>query len=96
MRRPDATTAQAEAVALRAFNYLASDAALIGDFLAQSGLGPDTIRSAAREPGFLAGVLAFVVEDENRLIAFSDATGDRPEDVMRAHLRLSPPGLREV
>ena len=50
------TREAAEALGIQALAYLAGDPERLGRFLALSGLGPETIRAAAHDPGFLAGV----------------------------------------
>jgi hypothetical protein len=74
----------AEALAVEALRFLASDAARLVRFLDLSGLNPNSIRSAARDPGFLAGVLEYVNADEALLIAFADLAGIKPSAVERA------------
>ena len=49
-----------------------------------TGIGPDSIREAAREPRFLAGVLDHVAGDEALLRAFAAENGVDPDTVMRA------------
>ena len=51
---------------------------------------PDTIRSAATSPGFLAGILDYVVSDEPLLIALAKDLNTKPEHIMQAHWTLSP------
>ena len=58
----------AEALAVQALSYIAQDGERLGRFLSLTGIGPAEIRSAAREPGFLAGVLDYLAGDE-RLLA---------------------------
>ncbi len=74
----------AEALAIQALNFLATEPERLGRFLALSGLGPESIRTAAREPGFLAGVLAHLGEDESLLVAFAAEAGVKPAAVDRA------------
>ncbi len=59
------------------------------DSLAISGLGPQQLRPAAAEPGFLAGVLDYVSADESLLLGFADHAGIDPADVLRAQAALS-------
>ena len=82
--------AEAEEVAVEAFGYIASDERLRDRFLAVSGLTPEGIRSAAREDGFLAGVLAFLMEHEPSLLAFAESSGRSPSVVAAAAARLAP------
>jgi len=80
---------QAEALAIEALSFLASDAERLGRFLALSGIGAEQIRSAAAEPGFLAGVLEHLSSDEPLLLAFAGHAGVDPADVVRARVALS-------
>jgi hypothetical protein len=79
---------KAEAMAIQALNFVAADPERLGRFLALSGIGPADIRTAAREPGFLAGVLDFVVADERMLKAFAGENGLAPRDVGAALIAL--------
>ena len=88
-KAPPASREFAESVAIQALNFLATDPARLGRFLALSGLGPDSIRSAAAEPGFLAGVLEHVAGDEALLVAFAAEVGIAPADVDKARAALA-------
>jgi hypothetical protein len=92
-RRP-LTQKAAESLAVQALAFIAGDAARIGPFLAATGIGPDMIRAAAREPDFLGGVLDYMAGDEALLIAFSNETGHNPFDIPIARdvLRGGTPG----
>lgn len=79
----------AEKLAIRALSYLAGDPEQLGRFLALSGLGPETLRTASRDPHFLAGVLDFLVGDERLLVAFAAEVEWKPQDVMQAHTALA-------
>ena len=79
----------AEALAIQALNFLATEPERLGRFLALSGLGPESIRAAAAESGFLAGVLAYLGEDERLLVAFAAAAGVTPAEVDRARRLLA-------
>lgn len=81
----------AEALAIRALGFVASDAELLPRFLAISGIEAQAIRQAAREPGFLAGVLQFIAAHEPTLMRFSEETGTPPQQVAAA-LRALPFG----
>jgi hypothetical protein len=74
----------AEALAIQALNFLATEPARLSRFLALSGIEPDSIRSAAAESGFLAGVLAHLGADESLLVAFAADAGVKPGAVDRA------------
>lgn len=79
----------AEALAVEALSFLASDTERLGVFLALSGIGPESIRTAATEPHFLAGVLDHVVSDERLLLDFAEHQGVDPFDVTRARQALA-------
>lgn len=68
----------AEALAIRALGFLAQDPEALGRFLAETGLGPENLRASAREPGFLAGVLEFIMGDESLLLVFAERVEIRP------------------
>ncbi len=74
----------AENTAIAVLGWLASEPQLLNRFLALSGLELAQLRTAASDPGFLPGVLAFLMNHEPTLMAFSAATGTRPETVARA------------
>ncbi|MGZ5880937.1 MAG: DUF3572 domain-containing protein [Xanthobacteraceae bacterium] len=76
--------AAAEELAIAALGFIAGEPEQLGRFLAMTGIGPDSLRDAAREPRFLAGVLDHVAADEARLLAFAAANEVDPEAVMRA------------
>ena len=69
---------EAQALALRAVAWLASDSAALGRFLAESGIGPADLRQAVGDAAFLAGVLDHLLADERRLLAFCQADNIAP------------------
>lgn len=81
---------EAEAVAIEALGFLAQDPTLLTRFLAMTGLEVSSLRTAAAEPGFLAGVLAFIAGHEKTLTDFAAASGKTPEMVAAAHRALNP------
>lgn len=74
----------AELTAITALNWLINEPELMGRFLSLTGLTADTMREAASEPGFLGGVLAFLMNHEPTLTQFCSHSDIRPEDVSRA------------
>jgi hypothetical protein len=80
--------ADAEALAIAALGFVAADPELLPRFLAITGIGPAQIRTAAREPGFLAGVLNFILAHEPTLLKFAEAEGVPPAAAREALLRL--------
>lgn len=81
----------AEALAIAALGHVAADPVLLPRFLAISGIDAAQVRQAAREPGFLAGVLQFLMAHEPTLAAFCAASGHAPAAVAAA-LRALPFG----
>ncbi|MBO6716660.1 MAG: DUF3572 domain-containing protein [Rhizobiaceae bacterium] len=76
--------AAAEALAIEALAFIASDDKLLPRFLAITGIEASDIRRAAATPGFLAGVLQFIAAHEPTLVQFAEATGHAPDSVNRA------------
>lgn len=81
----------ADAIAIQALGFIAADPELLPRFLALTGIEAAAIRQAAREPGFLAGVLQFILAHEPTLIRFSENSGIAPATVSGA-LRHLPMG----
>src|SRR6266567_3632008 len=79
----------AEALAVAALGFIASEPERLGRFLAMTGIGPDSLRAAARESDFLAGVLDHVANDEPLLLAFAEDARIDPETVARARAALT-------
>jgi len=84
MPDPASMRGEAESVAIAALGFLAADPELLGRFLAITGIEAGSIRQAAAEPGFLAGVLQFILAHEPTLMRFSQETGTPPEAVGKA------------
>lgn len=82
---------EAENLAVRALGFVASDPELLPRFLAITGIEAHSIRKAAQEPGFLAGVLQFILAHEPTLLRFAEETGTPPAAVGKA-LRALPLG----
>jgi Protein of unknown function (DUF3572) len=76
--------AAAEALAVAALAFIAGEPERLGRFLAISGIGPESIRAAAREQQFLLGVLDYLAADEQLLIAFAAENAIPPGTVMEA------------
>ena len=81
----------AEIVAVQALSFIASDPERLGAFLAESGIGPDTLRGAAADPRFLAHVLDFVMRDDATVKAFAVASKLHPTNIAAAHQALNDP-----
>ena len=91
MAEQTSTREEAEALAIGALGFIAGDPELLPRFLAITGIDAGAIRQAAREPGFLAGVLHFILAHEPTLLRFAEETGTPPAAVGAA-LRALPAG----
>jgi hypothetical protein len=88
-RAPVLTQEQAENLAIQALTFIASDAERLGRFLAVTGIGPAEIRVAAREPGFLVGVLDYMASDDRLVAAFAGENNINPADIERGRVALA-------
>jgi hypothetical protein len=84
----------AEALALEALTFVATDSERLERFVALSGLSPDNLRAAGASPDFLAGVLDYLAGDEALLLAFAANRQIDPAEIMRAWMLLG--GAPEV
>jgi hypothetical protein len=80
---------EAEALAIQALTFIAGDGERLGRFLAITGIGPTEIRSAAREPGFLGGVLEYIASDDRLVAAFAGDMGLDPVAIDTGRAALS-------
>lgn len=80
--------ADAELLAAEGLGFLAADGERLERFLALSGIAPARIREAARERGFLAGVLDHILSDERLTIAFAEERHIAPERIGEARSAL--------
>jgi hypothetical protein len=69
---------QAEAVAVQALAFIAENPEALGRFLSLAGLGPANLRTAAGDPGFLTGVIDYILGDEPLLVSFAESAGIQP------------------
>ena len=81
----------AEIVAVQALSFIAGDPARLGAFLAESGIGPETLRAAATDPQFLGSVLDFVMRDDATVQAFATASELHPTNIAAARQALADP-----
>jgi hypothetical protein len=81
----------AEIVAIQALNFLASDPARLGQFLAETGIGPETLRKAADDPHFLSSVLDFVLRNDATVKAFAETSKLHPTNIAAAREVLGDP-----
>jgi hypothetical protein len=81
----------AEIVAIQALSFIAAEPERLGLFLAESGIGPETLRNAAADPRFLASVLDFVMRDDATVKAFANVSQLHPTNIAAAHQALNDP-----
>ena len=81
----------AEIVAIQALNFIAGDPERLGLFLAETGIGPDTLRKSAADPRFLASVLDFVLRNDATVAAFAKASELHPTSIAAAYEVLGDP-----
>src|SRR5215475_11065686 len=74
----------AEIVAIQALSFVAGEPERLGLFLAETGVGPETLRNAASDPAFLLNVLDFVLRDDATVKAFASAAELHPTNVAAA------------
>jgi len=79
-----------EIVAVQALSFVASDPERLGAFLAETGIGPETLRSAAADPHFLSHVLDFVLRDDATVRAFAAVCELDPTTIAAAREALDP------
>jgi Protein of unknown function (DUF3572) len=65
----------AETMALQALVWLMAQDTLFADFLGQSGASVGDMKQMAADPGFLAAVLDFILQDDETVVAASAALG---------------------
>jgi hypothetical protein len=81
----------AEIVAIQALSFLAGDSARLGAFLAETGIGPETLRQSATDPQFLISVLDFVMRDDATVKAFAEVSKLHPTNIAAARQVLGDP-----
>jgi len=82
-------TDAAQNIAIAALGWIASDGEMINRFMGLTGIEAGEMRNAAREPGFLAGVLEFLLAHEPTLMRFCDDNNVDPASIRHACTRLS-------
>ena len=76
-------------LAIGALGFIASEPEELDRFLSLTGIEAESIRAAAREPGFLLGVLDFLANDERLLVVFADRSSLAPEEIGHARAILA-------
>jgi hypothetical protein len=75
---------EAETIAVGGLAFLAERPEALERFLSLAGIGPATLRSAAADPGFLAGVIAHFLSHEALLVEYAESAGIPPERLAAA------------
>lgn len=81
MQKNKKSTQDADSIAIDGLLFIAGDDELLPRFLALTGIQAEQIREAAKERGFLAGVLQFLLAHEPSLFKFCEHSGHAPESV---------------
>ncbi len=79
----------AETIAIAALAFLAQEPSRLGQFLANTGMGPDALKASARTPETLAAVLNFLMQDESLLLTFTSEVHLAPEAIAPAYALLA-------
>ena len=81
--------ADPDLLAIQALTFIAGNPDHAERFMALSGIGPGDLRRAAADPGFLLGVMDYIVGDEPLLLLFAAEAHVTPQAVVGAHERMS-------
>ena len=68
--------------------FLAGRPEALARFLSLVGIGPATLRTAASDPAFLAGVVDHLLGNEALLLDYAQHAGVPPETIARARRAL--------
>lgn len=85
---------KAEALALKALEFLVGDDELMPIFMGSTGASVDDLRTGAADPVFLGAVLDFLMMDDQWLIRFCDGHNVKYDAIYPA--RQSLPGGENV
>lgn len=77
----------AEALALKALEFLANSPDNLEMFMAATGINGDELRERLEEPTVLAAIIDFMLKNEGLLVEFCDATSIRAREIhLASHL----------
>jgi hypothetical protein len=85
------TPVTAEALALKALEFLVNSPNNLDGFMAVTGINGAELRDRLEEPAVLAAVIDFMLKNERLLIEFCETTSIGPRDVHAASYVLSNP-----
>ncbi|MTH77477.1 DUF3572 domain-containing protein [Paracoccus aestuariivivens] len=75
---------EARAIADAGFSHIAGDSDLVAAFMAQSGTDVAGLTAMAGRPEFAQFVLDFLLEQDQRVLAFAQSAGLAPQRVVMA------------
>lgn len=78
----------AEILALQALSWVMSQQDVAAACLDACGATPDSLRSRAGDPDFLAGVMDFLLSSDDLVRGFAAEAGRAPEAILRARRAL--------
>jgi hypothetical protein len=84
----------AETMALKAVQFILADNRILENFVVASGILPEDFRNLIKTSDFLAGVLDFLLDNEEQLIEFCSQYKIAPDDPAKARRSL-PGAIRE-
>ncbi|MET0222026.1 MAG: DUF3572 domain-containing protein [Tardiphaga sp.] len=97
MKKPQRHPSEvAEIVAIQALSFVAGEPERLGLFLSESGIGPETLRTAAKDPQFLVSVLDFILRDDETVQAFAASSQLNPTTIAAARHALDPRAERDI
>jgi hypothetical protein len=76
---------EAEAIGLKALAFLCGEESRLNRFLALTGFDSGTLRSAASDSLALAGIIAYLLENETDLMIFAEEQAIDPRLPQMAH-----------
>ncbi len=79
----------AEALALKALEFLANSPDNLEMFMAATGINGDELRARLEEPTVLAAIIDFMLKNEGLLVEFCDTTSIRAREIHLASHVLS-------
>ena len=88
------TKERAEAVALKALEFLVSDEELLSVFMGSTGASVEDLRSGAADAAFLGSVLDFILMNDQWVVKLCDQHGLEYSEVFPARQAL--PGGEQV
>ena len=73
----------AETIALKVVHFILTDNKMQQNFLNSTGILPSDFENAIKDPGFLGGVLDFLLANEDKLIEFCTKNEIAPKEPAR-------------